>query len=101
MAYIDQFAVVIGNRPVRSYVELAMNIGVAHGVDLLECSENVWRISIRDSGAGMYSSDFRGKYVFSYDCNLLSPNAPIEIVDDFRFGQNGHDDYIFFHSELT
>ena len=101
VAYIDQFDVVIGNRPVRSYVELAMNIGVAHGADLLECSENVWRISMHPSGGGMYSSDFRGRHEFSYDCNLLSPNAPIEIVDDFRFGQNGHDDYIFFHSELT
>ena len=101
VAYIDQFAAVIGNRPVRSYVELAMNIGVAHGADLLECSENVWRISMRDSGAGMYSSDFRGRHVFSYDCNLLSPNAPIEVVDDFLFGQIGHDDYISFHSELT
>ena len=101
LAYIDQFAVVIGNRPVRSYVELAMNIGVAHGADLLECSENIWRISMHDSGAGMYPSVFRGRHVFPYDCNLLSPNAPIEVVDDFLFGQIGHDDYISFRSEET
>ena len=101
VAYIDQFAVVIGNRPVRSYVELAMNIGVAHGADLLECSENVWRISMHDSGAGMYSSGFRRRHVFPYDCNLLSPNAPIEVVDDFLFGQIRHDYYFSFRSEET
>ena len=101
VAYIDQFAVVIGNRPVRSYVELAMNIGVAHGVDFSECAENVWRISMHGSGGGMYASDFLRKRIYSYACNLLSVNGAIENVDDFLFGQIKHNDCFSFHSEGT
>lgn len=101
LAYIDQFAVVIGNRPVRSYVELAMNIGVAHGVDFSECAENVWRISMHGSGGGMYASDFLRKRIYSYACNLLSVNGAIENVDDFLFGQIKHNDCFSFHSEGT
>jgi len=101
VAYIDQFTVVIGNRPVRSYVELAMNIGVAHGVDFSDCAENVWRISMHGSRGGMYASDFLRKRIFSYACNLLSVNGAIENVDDFLFGQIEHKDCFSFHSELT
>ena len=101
VAYIDQFAAVIGNRPVRSYVELAMNIGVAQGVDFSECAENVWRISMHDSGGGMYTSDFLRKQIYSYACNLLSVNGPIENVDDFLFGQSRDHDYFSFRSEET
>lgn len=101
VAYIAQFAAVIGNRPVRSYVELAMNIGVAHGVDFSECAENVWQISMHNSGGGMYTSDFLRKQIYSYACNLLSVNGPIENIDDFLFGQSGDYDCYSFHSEET
>ena len=101
VAYIDQFAVVIGNRPVCSYVELAMNIGVAHGVDFSECAENVWRISMHGSGGGMCTSDFLRKQIYSYNCNLLSANGTSEVVDDFLFGQSGDYDCFSFHSEET
>lgn len=97
VAYIDQFAVVIGNRPVRSYVELAMNIGVAHGVDFSDCAENVWRISRRPDTGSTHLSDFIfGKEIHSYDCKLLSSEGDNKFEDGF---ESESDNGISFHSE--
>ena len=97
VAYIDQFAVVIGNRPVRSYVDLAMNIGVAHGVDFSDCAENVWRISRRpDTGSTHLSNFIFGKEIHSYDCKLLSSEGDNKFEDGF---ESDSDNGISFHSE--
>lgn len=97
VAYIDQFAVVIGNRPVSSYVELAMNIGVVHGVDFSECAENVWRLSRRpDTGSTSLSDFIFGKEIHSYDCKLLSSEGGNKFEDGF---ESDSDNIISFHSE--